>query len=476
MGSILRSLDRGINAANTVVQLVFLRLLPSIGECIAVFVIFYTTFDLPLLSATVLLSTVLYIVVTVQVTLWRKKFRVETNKHDNQYHDKASDSIINYETVKYFTAEDFEVRRYVDSIEQYQVFSKCTEGTLSLLNMTQQTIIQMTLFSCLYIVATEIFDADANVSIGDFVTVQVYIMNLFAPLSFLGSIYNTVIQSIVDMTNLSELLGESPDVVDGSDAKPMRYRNSEAQKGLSISFNEVWFSYPSNPTSGLKNLSFDVPAGTTTAIVGHTGAGKSTISRLLFRFYDPVEGAIFIGNQNVADITQLSLRQAIGVVPQDTVLFNDTIQYNILYGRRDASMEEIEDACRAAQILDFIHSLPEGFDSMVGERGLKLSGGEKQRVAIARCLLKNPPIVLLDEATSALDTRTEKSVQEALNNLTTSRTTVVIAHRLSTIRDADQILVLDKGEILEKGSHDQLLSLNGEYAQMWAAQRSKNDA
>jgi len=368
------------------------------------------------------------------------------------------------------------VRRYVDSIEQYQVFSKCTEGTLSLLNMTQQTIIQMTLFSCLYIVATEIFDADANVSIGDFVTVQVYIMNLFAPLSFLGSIYNTVIQSIVDMTNLSELLGESPDVVDGSDAKPMRYRNSEAQKGLSISFNEVWFSYPSNPTSGLKNLSFDVPAGTTTAIVGHTGAGKSTISRLLFRFYDPVEGAIFIGNQNVADITQLSLRQAIGVVPQDTVLFNDTIQYNILYGRRDASMEEIEDACRAAQILDFIHSLPEGFDSMVGERGLKLSGGEKQRVAIARCLLKNPPIVLLDEATSALDTRTEKSVQEALNNLTTSRTTVVIAHRLSTIRDADQILVLDKGEILEKGSHDQLLSLNGEYAQMWAAQRSKNDA
>jgi len=373
MGSVLRSLDRGINAANVVVSTVFLRLLPSIGECIAVFVIFYTTFDLPYLSATVLLASVLYVVVTVQVTLWRKQFRVETNKHDNNYHDKASDSIINYETVKYFTAETFEVKRYVESIEKYQVYSKCTEGTLSLLNMTQQTIIQLALFSCLYIMATEIIEpSEDEVEIGDFVTVQVYIMNLFTPLSFLGTIYNSVIQAIVDMTNLSEILGENPDVIDDPDAQPLKFPNSESSskaEGSSLRFDNVSFHYPSNLNSGLKDVTFDVPSGTTTAIVGHTGAGKTTVSRLLFRFYDPLEGKILINDQNIADVTQISLRQAIGVVPQDTVLFNDTIMYNILYGRRDATLEEVENACRSAQILDFIYSLPNGFETTVGERG-----------------------------------------------------------------------------------------------------------
>mmetsp|Transcript_20207 Transcript_20207/g.26229 ORF Transcript_20207/g.26229 Transcript_20207/m.26229 type:complete len:413 (-) Transcript_20207:1087-2325(-) len=407
----------------------------------------------------------------------KKKFRVETNKHDNNYHDKASDSIINYETVKYFTAETFEVKRYVESIEKYQVYSKCTEGTLSLLNMTQQTIIQLALFSCLYIMATEIIEpSEDEVEIGDFVTVQVYIMNLFTPLSFLGTIYNSVIQAIVDMTNLSEILGENPDVIDDPDAQPLKFPNSESSskaEGSSLRFDNVSFHYPSNLNSGLKDVTFDVPSGTTTAIVGHTGAGKTTVSRLLFRFYDPLEGKILINDQNIADVTQISLRQAIGVVPQDTVLFNDTIMYNILYGRRDATLEEVENACRSAQILDFIYSLPNGFETTVGERGLKLSGGEKQRVAIARCLLKDPPIVLLDEATSALDTKTEQSVQAALNNLTNSRTTLIIAHRLSTIRDAEQIIVLDRGSILEKGSHSELLHSNGEYAEMWTAQLSR---
>jgi ABC-type transport system involved in Fe-S cluster assembly fused permease/ATPase subunit len=334
------------------------------------------------------------------------------------------------------------------------------------LNIVQQFIIRATLLGGMFMSARSVVNGELDV--GAFVAINAYIIGVFAPLSWLGTIYNAIITGIVDIQNLLQLLAEHPDVTDAPNATPLRV---PLRGGMDIEFRDVHFHYPEQAVHrGLQGVSFVVKPGTTTAIVGHTGAGKTTISRLLFRFYDPDRGQILLGGQDIKIATQQSVRGAIGVVPQDTVMFNDTIMYNIRYGRMNASVHEVEQAAQAAQIKDFIESLPEKWNTSVGERGLKLSGGEKQRVAIARCLLKNPPIVLLDEATSALDTKTEQSVQEALHMLGKNRTTLVIAHRLSTIMHADQIIVLDQGRVAERGKHDELLAKRGEYYQLWNMQ------
>jgi len=481
MGNVLRSMDRGVSAANTLVTYLFLYLLPSVAECVVVFVIFYSHFNIPTVSATAFVSFVAYSTLTVQITLWRKKFREKTNLHDNEISARASDSLINYETVKYFTAEKYEIGRYSESIYNFQKYSVNTAYSLSFLNSTQNTIIQLCTAISLCVAAHEVYIGSGKLTIGSFVSISSYISNLFAPLSFLGSVYNAVIQALVDMTNLSELLAENPDLVDAPNARALVAVPS-GRPGASIEFRNIFFHYPTQPpSSGLHNVSFSIAPGTTTAIVGSTGSGKSTLTRLLFRFYDPLEGQVLISDQDIKLVTQNSLRRAIGVVPQDTVLFNDTIIHNIRYGNQEATMEQIIDACKSAQIYEFILSLPEGFETMVGERGLKLSGGEKQRVSIARCLLKDPPLVVLDEATSALDNVTERSVQAALNNLTegttsttkVARTTMVIAHRLSTIQSSQQIVVLEKGNLLEKGTHTELLAKEGAYANLWHSRLEK---
>jgi len=463
----MRSMDRGTDAANNLVSYLFLYLVPAIGECIATVIIFYIKFDDWKLAVLAFVSLSMYGYATVKITMWRKKLRGLTNKFDNEFHDKATDSIINFETVKYFSNESYEAERFTKSVRQYQHHSTSTQASLSFLNIVQQIIMNVTLLGGLILAAKSV--TAGNYSVGEFVSVNTYMVNLFIPLNFLGTVYNIIIQAFVDIRNLSELLAESPDIVDMPGAKPIKLPPKEI--GVEVEFRNVHFHYPSQaPTSGIQGISFVVPAGKTTAIVGHTGAGKTTISRLLFRFYDPIQGEVLIHGTDIKEAQQKSVRNTIGVVPQDTVMFNETILHNIRYGKLDATMEEIEAAAEAAQILPFIESLTDKWETTVGERGLKLSGGEKQRVAIARCLLKNPPIVLLDEATSALDTRTEHGVQEALQRLKKNRTTITIAHRLSTIRSADQIIVLSKGKIVERGTHKELLELEGEYAHMWNMQ------
>lgn len=474
----------------------------------------------------------------LRITIWRKKFREKTNKHDNEFHNKAQDSILNFETVKYFAAEQYEVDRYTTSVTKFQQFNAATLVSMQMLNFTQQVILCGCLLGCIILSAQAVIAGE--MTIGGWVAVQAWVTTIYQPLNFLGSIYAAIVQALIDVKNLSELLSEDPDIVDepgaidipyysyqqqnfarirsksnvsvdiDTDGISMSERVSESKssvkdgngngsvkvkeqgqgqlsvtngiddaaceralaEGVGIEFRNVTFNYPSQPKEkGLKGVSFTVAPGTTTALVGSTGAGKTTISRLLFRFYDPIEGSVQLGDYDIKHCTQKSVRSMVGIVPQDTVLFNDSIMYNIKYGRLDATDEEVWAAAEAAQIKDFIESLPEGWDSMVGERGLKLSGGEKQRVAIARCLLKNPPVVLLDEATSALDTVTENSVQMALDALGHNRTVVIIAHRLSTIRHADQILAMDNGVVVERGSHEELVQLEGGvYNRLWNMQ------
>jgi len=403
------------------------------------------------------------------VTLWRKEFRKKTNKHDNDLHDKATDSLINYETVKYFANEQYEISNFNKSVEEYQKYDVATQASLGLLNSAQQFIIDVTLGSCLIIAAVRVAKGDLNV--GDFVSVNAFVIQLYAPLSFLGTIYNAIIQAFVDMANLSDILTLTPDVRDAPNAKPLRLDPSSAV-GCRLEFKNVRFKYPSmTGDKGLKGITFTVEPGTTTAIVGPTGAGKSTIGRMLFRFYDVQGGQVLIDGQDISQVTQASLRSAIGVVPQDTVLFNDTIYHNVSYGNLGAPKEAIERACKDASLLEWISQLEEKWDTTVGERGLRLSGGEKQRVAIARALLKDPKLVLLDEATSSLDSKTEASIQSALDRLGKQRTSLVIAHRLSTIMNAHQILVLKAGEIVERGTHEELLTIkDGVYAELWRTQ------
>jgi len=468
MGNVLRAMDRGIASADTLVNWLFLYMVPSLAEGIVVFTIFFVHFGQPILSAVIFIHLTMYVVVTIQITIWRKKFRQATNRHDNKYHEKASDSLINYETVKYFGNEDYETKRYVESIRHYQGYNISTQTSLAILNTLQALIIQLSLMFALCIAAYQI--TRGKMSIGDFSAVTAYTLNLFAPLSFLGSIYDGVVQAFVDMQTLSELLAEEPDVTDKPGAPDLVLHSQN--RGAMIEFKNVCFKYQDAPY-GLEGISFVVKPGTTTAIVGSTGAGKSTIGRLLFRFYDVHSGSIEIDGQDIRDVTQKSLRRCIGVVPQDTVMFNESILHNIRYGNVNATMDQVEEAARNAQILEFIERQKLQWETMVGERGLRLSGGEKQRVAIARALLKDPPIVLLDEATSALDSVKEQEIQSALLRLEKGRTTLVIAHRLSTIKHAEQIIVLERGHIVEKGTHHELLRIpNGRYAQLWNQQAS----
>lgn len=494
LGEVMRSMDRGIAACDTLMKYLFLWLVPAMAECLVVCIMFATYYSYAPLAVVVFYSVWIYIVWTIIITLQRKKFRKAVVRSDNEWHDRATDSLVNFETVKYFTAEEYERQRFGESILKYQEGTVNVQATLSFLNITQKFILQICLAITLSLATNGIKQridccvaegCDSGVSeccqaidkttcpgmeVGDFVAVFTYTIQLFQPLNFLGSVYNAIVMAIVDLTNLSELLAKNPDIQDTPDAMILPQTNEE-DEDIAVEFKNVYFHYPTQPPSkGLKGVSFKMRRGTTTAIVGSTGAGKTTISRLFFRFYDVLGGAVKVNGKDVRMVTQKSLRGSMGVVPQAASMFNDTIRENIRYGRRNATQEELEQAAQDAQILDFIESMDLGWDTVVGDRGLKLSGGEKQRAAIARCLLKDPPFVLLDEATSALDTLTESSVQEALDRLGSHRTVLVIAHRLGTIRNADNIIVLKDGMVAEQGTHDELLANDGMYAEMWNKQ------
>eukprot|EP00929_Paragymnodinium_shiwhaense_P023484 TRINITY_DN14690_c0_g1_i1.p1 TRINITY_DN14690_c0_g1~~TRINITY_DN14690_c0_g1_i1.p1 ORF type:complete len:855 (-),score=217.69 TRINITY_DN14690_c0_g1_i1:194-2758(-) len=471
MGNVIRSMDRGIDAAQKTMQYVFLYLFPTLAEAFAVVLIFVFHYKDTRLAAFVFLNLFAYIYVTVKITLWRKKFRTATTKHDNTLHDRLTDSLVNYETIKYFTAEDYERRQYRDAVEQYQKMSMATQASLSFLNCMQQAIVNFCLAGGMVLAVYSVL-ADGN--LGDFVAVNVYLLNIFTPLGFLGTIYNMVVNAVVDMHSFGQLLAEKTDVQDISGAVPLSLAQNQGNQAM-VEFKEVCFSYSKQPQGrSVKDVSFSLPRGGTLALVGPTGAGKTTITRLLFRFYDTIAGQVLINGQNIKNVTQRSLRAAIGMVPQDVVLFNSTISHNLRYGRisdEEVTQEQIEVAAKSAQLHGFVEQQPKGYDTMVGERGLKLSGGEKQRLAIARCLVKNPPIVVLDEATSALDSQTEQKVQQALEVLSQARTVIAIAHRLSTIRHYDQIIVLEDGQVTENGSHNELLEREGsKYAAMWNRQ------
>lgn len=460
-GGVTRSIERGTKGIEFLLNFMLFNILPTLLEIGLVTVVLWRMYDSSF--ALVTFGTIaLYIAYTLGVTEWRTKYRREMNETDQQASTKAVDSLLNFETVKYFGNEEHEAVRYDHALARYEKAAVKSKVTLALLNMGQGTIIAVGLTAVMLMAAQGV--ADGSLTLGDFVLVNTYLVQLYLPLNFLGFVYREIKQSLTDMEAMFRLLSENAEIKDGPEAAPLRV------EGGHVRFDAVHFAYdPARPI--LQGIDLDVPAGRTVAIVGPSGAGKSTISRLLFRFYDVTGGAISIDGQDIRQVTQSSLRAAIGIVPQDTVLFNDTIRYNIAYGRPQASQEEIEEAARLARIHDFVVSLPEGYDTRVGERGLKLSGGEKQRVAIARTILKRPAILLFDEATSALDTHTEKEIQASLREVSKDRTTLVIAHRLSTVVDADEIVVLDAGRVVERGRHAQLIEADGRYADMWRKQQ-----
>ncbi|EQC42217.1 hypothetical protein SDRG_01055 [Saprolegnia diclina VS20] len=461
-GKVMRVLDRGIDSTDSVVNVLFFRLVPTILEVIAVGGIFFFAFHEQLLTLVIGVSVVVYVTVTVLGTRVRLRFKKTSNKHDNDANEKAVDSLTNFETVKYFCSEQYECDRYLGSIASFQQSAFLTRGLTNSINVAQQLIQGICLLLCLLIAAAKI--KQGTLTVGDFVAVGSYVTQIFKPLDSLGAIYNTIMQSIVDMSNLVEILLVEPDIQDMPGAKALVLAPHQS----AVTFEHVGFSYPGQPyANGLKDINLTIAPGHTLAVVGATGAGKSTLSRLLFRFYDVTSGRILIDGQDVAKVTQASLRQAIGIVPQDAVMFNDTIFYNIQYGRHDATEADVLEAAKSAKLYDFVMTLPLGFQTRVGERGLKLSGGEKQRVAIARAILKNPRVMILDEATSALDTRTERSIYQSLLEICADRTTLVIAHRLSTIQHAEQIVVLERGQVVEVGAHDVLMQKQGAYASMW---------
>ena len=464
-GALSKFIDRGTKGVNFLLTYVLFNVIPTIIEIFLVAGILAYIYGWKYALVT-LVTIGLYITVTFTVTQWRLQFRRRMNAADNDVSTKLVDSLLNFETVKYFNNENHEYQRLFKSLDQYEIESIKNQYTLSYLNIAQ-TIVIMTGITIMLVMSA--FDIRAeNLTIGGFVVINAYMLQLYQPLNFFGTVYREIRQSLTDMENLFTLWEEKPNL---TDSEKTLHKSEEA----SIRFENVSFDYDARRTI-IQNISFEVPNGKKVALVGPTGAGKSTISRLLFRFYDPKEGAVYVNNQNIKDISQQSLRKIIGVVPQDTVLFNDTIYYNISYGNPEATEEQIHEAAKSADIHNFVINLPDGYQTIVGERGLKLSGGEKQRVAIARAILKNPSIFFFDEATSALDSTTEKEIQKNLQTISQNRTTLVIAHRLSTAADADEILVLEQGQITERGTHDVLLSRDGKYAEMWNKQKTAVDA
>ena len=464
-GGMTRDIERGTRGVNSLISYSLFNVLPTLVEITLVLGYLVLNYDIwfTVITGVALVS---YITFTVIVTEWRTHFRRTMNELDSKANTKAIDSLLNYETVKYFGNEEYEAKRYDQGLQSFENAAVRSQTSLSFLN-TGQSLIIATAVTLILWRATEGVIA-GTMTLGDLVLVNSFMIQLYIPLNFLGVIYREIKQSLADMERLFSLLDQNREVADTPGAQPL------VTRGAQVEFSHVEFSYEAKRQI-LFDVDFTIPAGTTTAVVGHSGSGKSTLSRLLFRFYDVNGGAIRIDGQDLRNITQQSLRASIGIVPQDTVLFNDSIEYNIAYGRPGASHEDIVAAARAASIHDFIESLPDGYQTMVGERGLKLSGGEKQRVAIARTLLKNPAILIFDEATSALDSKSEQAIQAQLKDIAKDRTTLVIAHRLSTIADAQQIIVLDHGKIVERGTHGSLLAARGLYAQMWERQLARPD-
>ena len=465
-GGLNRVIERGVNGVDTIVRMAVLNSIPTAVELamISGMVAFYFGWIYVLV---VLVTVALYVWFTFWASDRRIAIRRDMNDSDTEAHAKAVDSLLNYETVKYFSNENHEARRFDASMARYERAAIRTYTSLGWLNTGQAVIFTLGTVICMLLAARDV--AAGALTIGGFVMINAILMQLYLPLNFMGMVYREIKQGLIDIETMFALLHEPPEIVDRPCAKPLRVTKGE------IKFENVSFAYDPERQI-LKHVSFEVPAGKMVAIVGPSGAGKSTISRILFRFYELSGGRVLIDGQNISDVTQASLRAAIGMVPQDTVLFNDTILYNIRYGRPEASDREVREAARLAQIHDFIMALPRGYDSLVGERGLKLSGGEKQRVAIARTILKAPPILMLDEATSALDSHTEKEIQDALERVARQRTSLVIAHRLSTVVHADNIIVLDHGEVVEQGTHLELLARGGLFASLWARQREADQA
>jgi ATP-binding cassette, subfamily B, heavy metal transporter len=465
-GGLTRVLERGRSGIENITRMTLMTFVPTIVEFTLVLIIFAIEFDWRYVAA-VAGMIVLYLWFTIFATEWRIRIRRAMNESDSDANTKAIDSLLNYETVKYFGAEAREARRYDASLATYERASVRTYVSLALLNTGQAAIFTLALTLCMVMSARDVI-AGTN-SLGQFIMVNALMLQLFIPLNFMGMVYREIKQGITDIEIMMDVLEQPPEIADRPGARDL------AVTGGTVRFEDVRFHYDADRPI-LEGLTFEVPAGKMVAIVGPSGAGKSTISRILLRFYDVAGGRVTIDGQDIRDVTQQSLRHAIGVVPQDTVLFNDTIRYNLLYGRPDASKGEVETAAQLAQIDGFIKTLPQGYDTMVGERGLKLSGGEKQRVAIARTILKAPPILMLDEATSALDSHTEKEIQDALDKVSQNRTTLVIAHRLSTIVTADNIIVLDQGRLVEQGTHAELMDRHGLYASLWNRQRQAEKA
>ena len=465
-GGMTRDIERGTRAVHSLISYSLYSIFPTLVEVTMVLVLLAWNFDAGFAWITVV-ALVLYITYTVLVTEWRTGLRRKMNELDSVAHSHAIDALLNYETVKYFNNEEFEARRYDDSLEQLRRAALKSQGTLSLLNVGQQLIIAVALIVMLWRATQGV--VDGRLTLGDLVMVNAFMIQLYIPLNFLGVVYREIKQSLTDLDKMFTLLAREREVDDLPGAKPLVVNSGH------VRFDRVSFAYDAERPI-LHDVSFDIPAGKTVAVVGPSGAGKSTLARLLYRFYDIGSGAITIDGQDLRHVTQASLRQAIGIVPQDTVLFNDTVEYNIAYGRPGASHEEVVAAARAAHIHGFIAATPKGYDTLVGERGLKLSGGEKQRVAIARTLLKDPPVLIFDEATSALDSANERAIQAELRSVSQGKTALVIAHRLSTVVDAHQIVVLQAGRVVERGSHAELLAQEGRYAQMWRLQQSGQEA
>lgn len=462
-GGVSRDIERGTRSISSLISYTLYSILPTLVEIGLVLGILFVKYDFGFVLITVV-SLVSYIVYTVKVSNWRIDIRRAVNESDSAANTRAIDSLLNYETVKYFNNETYEARRYDEQMLKWEDAATRSQTTLSALNLGQQAIIALGVTAMMWRAANGV--VEGQMTIGDLVLVNAFLIQLYIPLNFLGVVYREIRQALTDIERMFNLLNEHREIADAPDARDL------PGGPLQINFATVDFSYDPERAI-LKNLDFAIPAGQTVAVVGHSGAGKSTLARLLFRFYDVTGGAIRINGHDIRKLKQNSLRAAIGIVPQDTVLFNDSIFYNINYGRPDASREEVLAAARGAQLRDFIESLPQKYDTRVGERGLKLSGGEKQRVAIARALLKNPPILIFDEATSALDSATERAIQAQLELAAIGRTTLIIAHRLSTVMNADEILVMQGGQIVERGTHPALLDANGAYARMWTLQQQE---